>query len=66
MSGLSPEHWTKILIYSALLGLLILILAVSIYLLRIYLIEAAERDKNDIRKKVKLFEFQLRGFRDQK
>jgi hypothetical protein len=27
--------------------------------------EAAERDKSDIRKKVKLLEFRLRGFRDQ-
>jgi hypothetical protein len=65
MNGLSPEQWTRILIFSAILGFLILLLGASIYLLRNYLMEAAERDKSDIRKKVKLLEFRLRGFRDQ-
>jgi hypothetical protein len=63
MNNLSPEDWVKILTYSGVLAFLILVLGITIYVLRHYLVDAAERDKSDIRKKVKLLEFRLRGFR---
>ncbi|MHA2621576.1 MAG: hypothetical protein V2G42_07400 [bacterium JZ-2024 1] len=63
MTSLSPENWVRVLLYSGILGFLILILGISIYLIREFLLQAAERDKSDIRRKVKLLEFHLRGFR---
>lgn len=63
MRSLSPEDWVSVLLYSGILGFLILILGISTYLIREFLLQAAERDKSDIRKKVRLLEFRLRGIR---
>lgn len=65
MTTLSPEVWAKILLYSGLLGFMILVLGIAIFLARHFLVDAAQRDKNEIRKKVKLLEFRLRGFREE-